>query len=212
MSHAFDLTCYVITDTAMCGGVEGVVRTVEAAVDNGASFIQVRDPDASRDQFAELSRAVVTAVDGRVTVVLNDWVDLVAETGAHGAHIGQNDMDPREARRILGADAILGLSAQTMEQVRAANDLPLGTVDYLGLGPIFDQTTKPNAVASSGPDHIRALAEASEVPCVAIGGIKPGRLQTVRATGVTGFSVVSAVCAAEDPGAATRQLIEEWNQ
>lgn len=210
MNRPFDLTCYLITDTGMCGGRDGVVATVEAALENGATFVQVRDPDASRQEFAELARAVVDAVAGRVTVVLNDWVDLVAETGAHGAHIGQGDMNPVEARRLLGPDAVLGLSVTTLAEVDAANDLPLGTVDYLGVGPVFDQTTKPNAVAASGPEYVAQLVGASEVPCVAIGGITSGRVAQVHGTGAAGMSVVSAICAADDPGAATRQLLAEW--
>ena len=210
MSQPFDLTCYLITDTGMCGGPEGVVATVEAALDHGASFVQVRDPHASREEFADLARSVVQAVDGRANVVLNDWVDLVGETGAHGAHIGQGDMDPIEARRLLGPAAILGLSVTNAEQVAAANALPLGTVDYLGVGPVFDQTTKPDAVAASGPEYVTRLVQAAAMPCVAIGGINQDNVARVRATGVAGVSVVSAICASSDPGAATAALLREW--
>lgn len=204
------LVCYLVTDTGMCGGPDGVVRVVEQAVAAGATCVQVRDPDCSDDDFVALARRVVAAVAGRVPVVLNDRVHLVAAAGADGAHIGQGDLDPVVARELLGPDAVLGLSVQTREHVTAAMALPSGTIDHLGIGPVWGQQTKLDAAPPGGPELLVELVELSPWPCVAIGGIGPGRGALVRQAGA-GMAIVSAICAADDPGLATREMLEEWN-
>ncbi|MEL4358368.1 MULTISPECIES: thiamine phosphate synthase [unclassified Luteococcus] len=206
------MTCYLVTDTGICGGPEAVVRTVLAAVQNGATFVQVRDPDLPDDGFLELSRAVVRAVAGRVPVVLNDRVHLVGPAGADGAHIGQGDLPPVEARAVLGPDAILGLSVEQRSHVEAANRLPAGTLDYLGIGPVWAQQTKPNAAPPIGPDGLAELARLNLLPSVAIGGVGgPGRVAPVKPSGA-GMAIVSAICGADDPGAATAAILREWQQ
>lgn len=208
---ADQLVCYLVTDTGMCGGRDGVVTTVDAAVRSGVTFVQVRDPDATDADLVALGRAVVDVVAGRVPVVMNDRVDLVAAVGAGGAHIGQGDIEPVEARRILGPDAILGLSVQTAEHIAAARELPEGTLDYLGVGPVWSQQTKLDAAEPGGPELLADAVARSPWPCVAIGGVGPGRVQAVKQAGA-GMAIVSAICAADDPAAATTQIMEEWNQ
>jgi len=207
----YDLTLYLVTDTAMAGGPEKVAPLARAAVDGGATLVQVRDPHASDEEFLSLARAVVEALRGTgVPVLLNDRVHLVEEAGADGAHVGQHDLDPITARRILGPDRLLGLSCQTLAHVEAARALPEGTIDHLGLGPVFDQTTKPDAAAASGLDTLAALVAASPWPTVAIGGITVDRIGLLPATGVDGAAVVSAICAAPDPREAAATLLTRW--
>ncbi|MCH8611855.1 thiamine phosphate synthase [Arsenicicoccus dermatophilus] len=206
-----DLTVYLVTDTVMAGGAGRVAPLVRAAVDGGATVVQVRDPEADDDTFLRISREVVAALVGTgVPVLLNDRVHLVRPAGAHGAHVGQGDLDPVRTRELLGPDALLGLSCQTVEHVEAARALPDGTLDYLGLGPVWDQTTKPDAAIPSGPAGIARLAAASPWPTVAIGGISADRIGELPATGVAGAAVVSAVCAAPDPRAAATLLRTRW--
>lgn len=214
MTRPFDLSVYLVTDSGMCAG-RGVVATVRDAVANGVSFVQVRDPDASDEDFLALARAVVAAVGGEVPVVLNDRVDLVAASGADGAHVGQGDLDPVAARGLLGPEAILGLSVQTREHVNAALALPPGTIDYLGVGPVWSQATKPDAAAPSGEQagaELIATANAAGIPSVVIGGVDATRIGEVRRMGAAGGAIVSAICAAPDPAAATAAIRTAWEE
>ncbi|WP_375490717.1 thiamine phosphate synthase [uncultured Jatrophihabitans sp.] len=204
---AFDLSVYVVTDTEMCGR-RGVVATVRAAVAGGASMVQLRDPSATDDDLIRLGRELCAELAGTdVPLLVNDRVDLVAAIGAAGAHVGQGDTSPSEARAVLGRDALLGLSVQSVEHVRAAAG---ADVDYLGVGPVWTQATKTDAAVPCGPAGLRAIVRASPWPCVAIGGIDETRAAAVRATGASGVAVVSAVCAARDPRAATAALRAVW--
>ncbi|GAB49361.1 thiamine phosphate synthase [Mobilicoccus pelagius] len=208
---ACDLTLYLVTDTPMAGGPERVADVVRAAVDGGATLVQVRDPHASDDELVRIARSVVTALRGSgVPVLLNDRVHLVEEAGADGAHVGQSDTDPITARRLLGPDRLLGLSCQTLAHVETARALPEGTIDHVGLGPVFDQTTKPDAAAASGLDTLTALVAESPWPTVAIGGITVDRIGLLPVTGVDGAAVVSAICATPDPREAAATLLTRW--
>ncbi|WP_420174812.1 thiamine phosphate synthase [Luteococcus sp. OSA5] len=201
------LTCYLVTDTRLCGGIDEVVATVDAAIDGGVTFVQVRDPHADDETFLALARRVVDTVAGRVPVVLNDRVHLVCASGADGAHIGQDDADPLVARQLLGSKAILGLSVQTLDHVATAMALPDGTIDHLGVGPVWGQQTKLDAAAPGGPELLARICAASPWPCVAIGGVGPETAAQV-ATAGAGMAVVSAICGTPDPRAATRALLE----
>ncbi len=211
MSHRpLDLSLYLVTDTRLCAAM-GVPATVTAAVSGGATAVQLRDPASSDADLVALGRAVVRALTGSgVPLLVNDRVDLVAAIGADGAHVGQEDLDVVRARRELGSEAFLGLSVPTLDQVAAARDTG-AEVDYLGVGPVWAQATKPNAAAPSGLDRLAAIVAASPWPCVAIGGIGPGRVRPVRAAGAAGIAVVSAICGTPDPAAATRRLRAEWD-
>lgn len=204
-----DLSVYLVTDTVQCGD-HGVPRTVREAVEGGVTIVQVRDPDASDDDFLALSRQVVAAIRGSgVPVVLNDRVHLVAAAGADGAHVGQSDLPVDEARRILGPDAVLGLSASEPEEFAAAQALN-ARLDYIGIGPVFPQRTKLDIGAALGIDGLARRVSACPWPAVAIGGVKASNLAAVKSTGVAGGCVVSAVCGTPDPVAAARELVSVW--
>lgn len=205
-----DLSVYLVTDTWLCGS-RGVPATVEAAVRGGATVVQLRDPHADDDEVVALGRAVAAVLHGTgVPLLVNDRVHLVEAIGAHGAHVGQSDLAVSQARAILGPDAYLGLSAQTPEHVAAARRHPLDDIDYLGVGPVWAQTTKPDAAAPVGLERLRRLRAASPWPCVAIGGIDAQRARLAREAGASGVAVVSAVCGRPDPEAATREICAAW--
>ena len=205
-----DLALYLVTDTRLCGSA-GVPATVAAAVSAGVGVVQLRDPHATDAELVALGRAVVAALDGTgVPILVNDRVHLVGPIGAHGAHVGQGDVDPREARALLGHTAYLGLSVQTTAHVEAARALGPDVVDYLGVGPVFAQATKPDAAAPGGLVVLADVVAASPWPCVAIGGIGPEEAPQVRATGAAGVAVVSAICGQPDVPAATRRLATAW--
>jgi thiamine-phosphate pyrophosphorylase len=206
---ALDPTLYLVTDTALARP-RPVADVVRAAVAGGVTAVQVRDKTASRRELLALTRAVQAALAGRpdVAVVVNDAVDVALLAGA-GVHVGQDDLPPAEVRRLLGPGAALGLSVTCAADLDAALALPAGTVDLLGIGPVWATPTKPDAAPGLGLAATRELAAAARsagLVAVAIGGIDASRAAEVAATGVDGICVVSAVCAAPDPGAAARAL------
>lgn len=211
MRPALDLSLYLVTDTALCGEV-GVVATVRAAVANGVSLVQLRDPDADDAGFVALGRALVAELRGTgVPLIVNDRVHLAEAIGAAGAHVGQGDLDAAEARRVLGPDAVLGLSVQTLAHVETARGL--GTaIDYLGAGPVWAQDTKPDAAPPGGLNLLRDIVIASPWPCVAIGGIGGDRVAAVRRTGAAGVAVVSAICGRPDVASATARVRRTWDE
>lgn len=208
---SLDLSVYLVTDTTLCG-LKGVPATVAAAARAGVTAVQLRDPAASDDELVALGRAVLVALRGTgVPLLVNDRVHLVDAIGADGAHIGQSDLDPAAAREVLGPRAYLGLSAQTLEHVAAARARGVGTLDYLGVGPVWPQVTKPDAAEPGGVERLREIGAASPWPCVAIGGIDVERARVVRGTGVAGVAVVSAICGQPDVAAAARALRAAWD-
>lgn len=204
MRAFFDPTLYLVTDPDMTAE-RGLVETARAAVDGGATMIQIRDKRADRATRVGLARAVKAALAGRGAVVLiNDDIDAALEAGADGVHIGQSDGDPVAARARIGADRILGLSVETVAQAHAADGR---VVDYLGVGPVFATATKPDHAAPLGLEGLaEAVRAARAVPCVAIGGVGLAQTADVIAAGARGVAVVSAICAAHDPEEAARAL------
>ena len=202
-----DLSLYLVTDTRLCGARD-VPDVVAAAVAGGVTAVQVRDKDASRRELLALVRAVQAAVAGTgVPVIVNDAVDVALIAGADGVHVGQDDLPAEEVRGLIGPGMLLGLSVSTLAQARAAAHLPPGTVDHLGVGPVWGTATKPEAAPPLGLDGLREVVAATTLPCVAIGGIRPDNAAAVRASGVVGLCVVSAVCAAADPATAAGALL-----
>lgn len=207
---ALDLSLYLVTDTRLCGDV-GVAATAAAAVASGVSAVQLRDTDCSDEEFVLLGRELHTALESTgVPLIVNDRVDLLQEIGAAGVHVGQFDLDVETARSLIRPDAYLGLSVQTLDHVIEARRLPADTIDYLGVGPIWSQSTKGDAADPSSPELLATIIAASPWPCVAIGGIDATRAAAVRRTGAVGLAVVSAICGQPDIAGATRALRNAW--
>jgi thiamine-phosphate pyrophosphorylase len=173
--------------------------------------VQLRDDHASDDELVGIGRQVHAALHGTdVPLIINDRVHLVDAIGAQGAHVGQSDLGIAAARAMLGRSPYLGLSVQTVDHVAAARDHGQGTLDYLGVGPVWETTTKLDARAPGGLDRLRLIASVSPWPCVAIGGITLQRLPGVRRAGAAGAAVVSAICGQPDVAAASRALRDTW--
>ena len=206
----FDLSLYLVTDQQLCQDL-GVEETVRLSVASGVTMVQLRNPHGQDRDMVDLGRALIkhTRAAG-VPLIINDRVDLVDAIGAQGAHIGQGDMSVVEARQLLGPDALLGLSVQTREHVDAARGLGLHTLDYLGVGPVWAQNTKPDAAAPGGVEVLSEIVQVSPWPCVAIGGIGLARIPEVRKSGAHGAAVVSAICGQPDVAAVTRELAHAW--
>ena len=216
MRRPFDPTLYLVTDTALCSP-RPVADVVRAAVAGGVTAVQVRDKTASRRDLLALTRSVQAAVADRreVAVVVNDAVDVALLAGADGVHVGQDDLPIREVRALLGPHLHIGLSVSSTTELDAALALPAGTIDLLGLSPIWDTPVKPDAAPALGVAGVTALAataRAAGMTAVAIGGITVNLAAEAAATGVEGICVVSAVCAAPDPAAAARELRAQFSR
>lgn len=201
-----NLSTYLVADPGLCGQ-RGVHDTVLAAVSGGVTAVQLRDKGASADTLHRLAAEVLRALDGTgVPLLVNDRLDVALAVGAHGVHLGQDDLDVEEARSLAGPQLLVGLSVSSREEMSAVNALPTGTVDYLGLGPVFATATKTDAMGPLGIDGLADLCRRTTVSCVAIGGIHAGNAEAVRAAGVDGVAVVSAICTASDPSEAAIAL------
>ncbi|TYP86410.1 thiamine phosphate synthase [Blastococcus xanthinilyticus] len=210
MRPPFDPTLYLVTDTALCLP-RPVADVVRAAVAGGVTAVQVRDKLAPRRELLALTRSVQAALADRpdVPVVVNDAVDVALLAGADGVHVGQEDLPADEVRALIGPDRLLGVSVESAADLAEALALPPGTVDVVGLSPVWATPTKPEAGPGLGLDATRELAAAAHaggLRAVAIGGIDATRAAAAAATGVDGICVVSAVCAAPDPRAAAARL------
>ncbi len=204
MTRLPDLRLALVTDAAMTAR-RGLLATVREAVKGGVTMVQLRDKNASDDELIALARALRTELAPRgVPLIVNDRPEVAKSAEADGVHIGQEDHDPRAARRLLGPDAILGLSVTNSAEVATVD---AGIIDYVGLGPVFASATKADAAPPLGLDGLRAVGASLKVPFVAIGGIDAGNAAAIIAAGAAGIAVVSAICAAPDPGAAAAALI-----
>jgi thiamine-phosphate pyrophosphorylase len=216
MRPPLDLTLYLVSDTELCGP-RPVADVVRAAVAGGVTAVQVRAKNASRRELLALTRAVQAAVVDApgVRVLVNDAVDVALLADADGVHVGQNDLPVPEVRALIGPDRLLGLSVSSRAELDAALALPTGTLDLVGLSPVWGTPTKPDTGPALGLDGARELAAAARaggLTAVAIGGISAGRAAEVAGTGVDGICVVSALCAAADPAGVARALRHELDR
>lgn len=199
-----DWSLYLVTDGLMCCG-RPLADMVMAAVAGGVTVVQLREKKTDTRRFVELARALKCALaSAGIPLLINDRVDVALAAGADGVHVGQSDMEYADARRILGPEAIIGLSVENMAHVMAANHLD--GVDYLGIGPVFSTATKADAAPALGVDELVRAKKVTDLPLVAIGGVGLDNIGDVMRAGVDGVAVVSAICAATDPEAAARRL------
>lgn len=196
------LRLYAVTDRAWVGKLT-LPQQVEAALKGGATCVQLREKNlADASILAEAREISALCKQYRVPFILNDNVALAAQCGADGVHLGQEDMDPAQARRILGPDAIIGVSAHNVAEAKAA---VAAGADYLGCGAMFATTTKTNVTALP-KETLRAICAAVGVPVVAIGGISKQNLLSLAHCGEAGVALVSAIFAAEDIEKECREL------
>jgi len=194
---------------------DALLGIVDAAAGAGVSVVQLRDKTVGARELTARLVALSRIVDGRCRLVVDDRLDVALaarDAGARvdGVHLGQDDVDPATARRALGSGALVGWTANTPAHLDAATAFPPGTLDYLGVGVIRPTTTKRDHPAPLGVDGFARLAAATALPCVAIGGIEVGDVRELRGAGAAGVAVVSAICAAPDPGASAAALVAAW--
>ncbi len=204
-----DLSLYVVTDPVLKGDrpLEEVCR---AALEGGAAAIQLRDKKASTRSLLEQARLLLDLCRRKGALFLvNDRVDVALASGAHGVHLGREDMPLGQARKILGEEKVIGISVRTPEEARAARE---GGADYVAANLVFPTSTKTDLEGPLGLEGIRALRAAVDLPLVAIGGIHQDNAAQVVEAGADGVAVVSAVMAAPDPRKAAEKILRAVNQ
>jgi len=201
-----DWRVYVIADASRDRG-RSHLEIAEAAIRGGATAIQLRMKDEPARLMVETARRLATLCQtAGVTFIVNDRVDVAMIVEADGVHVGQDDLPAEDVRRLLGRGVLLGVSAATVQEARAAER---AGADYLGVGAIYATATKADAGAPVGLARIRELRRAVGLPLVAIGGITADNAAQVIAAGAQGVAVVSAVTTAEDMAAAARLIRRE---
>ena len=171
------------------------------ALQGGVDIVQLREKSGGDAEIVRAGRVFRRLCDAYDALfIVNDRPELAVACGADGLHLGQDDADPEQARRLLGPDAVIGLSTHSEAQVDAARD-----ADYIAVGPVYATPTKPD-YRPVGTGLVRYAADHATVPFFAIGGISPGNVDQVVAAGATRVAVVRAIRDADDPGEAARDL------
>ncbi len=203
MRQSFDLSVYLVIGPDHCAG-RPMADVAEAAVRGGAGLVQLRDKASStRRQIDDARELKARLTPHHVPLLINDRVDVALAAGADGVHLGQSDMDPTDARRLLGMSAIIGVTVHNLDEARG---VPCDQVDYVSIGGVFATTSKNNPNPPIDVTGCAEIAALFDLPLVAIAGITPGNAASVIAAGVEGIAVISAVCAASDPSAAAADL------
>jgi len=202
-TKSVDWALYFVAD-ANCAVGRDLVSLVKEAVRGGVTMVQIRAKGLETREFLELATRMASALKRRsVPLIINDRVDIAMACGADGVHLGQDDMPPDAARKLLGRVKIIGVSANTLKEAREAERLG---ADYVGLGPIFATTTKDTDLPVLGREGIRRIQEKIGIPIVAIGGINAGNAADVMKAGAAGVAVVSAILGAPDVRLAAAEL------
>jgi thiamine-phosphate pyrophosphorylase len=201
-----DLRLYAILDPEVSGGhdLADLARMLAAG---GTTLVQLRDKLSDTRVMIERARAIKAAL-GAVPLLINDRVDVALAAGAAGVHVGWDDMAPADARRLLGPDAIIGLSINTQQR---AEEAPLDLFDYAGIGGVYGTTSKVNKNAPIGTAGLARIIEVlhrrkAGFPTCGIAGINAGNAAPVIGAGADGVSVISALSLAPEPQAAAREL------
>ena len=199
------LLLYAVTDRAWVGR-QTLAEQIEDALLGGATMVQLREKELDRPAFVAEAREIKELCRRHgVPLIINDDVDVALESGADGVHVGQADLPVAEIRRRAVREFIIGATAKTVEQARAAE---AAGADYLGVGAVFPSPTKQGALRIT-PEQLREICAAVSIPAVAIGGISLENLPALRGGGMRGIAVISALFGAGDIRRAAGQLKQE---
>ena len=196
------LLLYAVTDRAW-EGKQTLLEQIEDALNGGVTCVQLREKHLDRDAFVrEALQAKELCHRYGVPLIINDNVDVALESGADGVHVGIEDAPVADIRRRTGRDFIIGATAKTVAQARAAE---AAGADYLGVGAVFPSPTKTNAIRITA-EQLREICASVSIPAVAIGGITLENAPTLAGCGAAGIAVVSAIFGAADIRAAAADL------
>lgn len=195
---------HVITDTTLQSQFTHA-ELAELAIRGGADTVQFRQKRGTTRELVAIAEAMQAVCESHeVPLIVNDRADIALAIGATGAHFGQDDMPVSIGRRILPTEAIIGASARTEEKILEA--ITEGA-DYIGFGPIYGTTSKPDAEMAKGLERLRRMCDIAACPVIAIGGISVETAGDVIRAGAHGIAVISAVCAHPKPDVATQTLL-----
>jgi thiamine-phosphate pyrophosphorylase len=194
---------YLVTDRELCAD-RGLENVVLEALKGGTAYVQLREKKASTRFFVDAAQKLKNLLAPfKVPLIINDRIDIALAVEAEGVHIGQEDMPHSLARKLMGPEAIIGLSVETWKDVETAQNLD---VDYLGVSPVFETPTKTDTRGSWGLNGLAKIKQYSRHPLVAIGGLGASNVKEVVKAGADCIAVVSAICSAPDPFRAARDL------
>lgn len=204
----FDLRLYLVTDSNLTKG-KSLEHIVEQAVLGGVTMVQLREKEADTKDFYHTALRLKKCLSKyKIPLIINDRIDIALACDAEGIHIGQNDMPCDIARKILGPNKIIGLSVDSIDDVKAANTMD---IDYIGISPIFNTPTKSNTAPPFGLEGVKKAMLLTHHPAITIGGIQIHNAKEVMQTGVNGIAVVSAIISAEQPQLAAKELLNIIN-
>lgn len=198
------LLLYAITDRTWLQEGEELFSLCEDILREGVSFLQLREKHLEEEALCKEAVALQDLCrNAKIPFVINDRLDLALSLDLDGVHLGQSDLQGKDPRRLLGPKKILGISASTVDEARAAE---MAGADYLGVGAVFPTTTKKDARTLSR-EALGEIVAAVSIPVVAIGGIGEDNLLDLSGTGIAGVAVISAIFGSEDPASAARRLV-----
>lgn len=203
MRKPLDLSLYLVTDRGLSLG-RPLEDVVAQAVAGGVTIVQLREKDAPTGEFVSLAKKLMHLLKPlNIPLIINDRVDVALAADADGVHIGQSDMAYQDVRKLIGYDKIIGLSVENMHDLEIANSLD---VDYVGISPVFGTPTKIDTAQPFGLQGLKDAVRLSIHPTVGIGGMNANTAKDVMQTGCNGIAVVSAICSAQDPTQAAKEL------
>ena len=200
-----DYSVYLVTDRELARG-RTTLEIAAAAIRGGVSCIQLREKTCSTREFIDEALAIRSLLARHeIPLIINDRVDVALAVKADGIHLGQKDMPCSMARQLIPENMIVGISVESLDDAIAAQK---DGADYLGVSPIYPTPTKTDTAQALGLEGLRSIQSEVNLPLVGIGGLNADNAAAVIYNGADGVAVVSAIVAADDPEAATRDLIE----
>jgi thiamine-phosphate pyrophosphorylase len=200
-----ELLLYGVTDRHWLNG-RRLYDDVKESLDGGVTFIQLREKTLDEETFLLEAKEIKSLCEAyHVPFVINDNVDIAKKINADGVHVGQDDMNVEDVRRILGEEKIIGVSASSVEEALCAEK---GGADYLGVGAVFPTSSKDDASDVSF-EILKKICEAVSIPVIAIGGISKENVHKLSGTGIVGIAVISAIFGKEDIKQAAIDLKKE---
>lgn len=198
------MALYAVTDRSWLREGETLADVCRNVLEHGATFLQLREKEMDVESIQKEARELKELCAAfHVPFVVNDSVETALAVDADGVHVGQSDIQGRDIRALIGPDRILGMTARTVEEARAAE---AAGADYIGSGAVFGSSTKKNA-KNLPLETLRDICASVSIPVVAIGGIGKENIRKLAGCGIAGAAVVSAVFGAEDPGRAAEELL-----
>ncbi len=198
-----EIDFYLVTDSELSR--KGTLSDVGDAVESGCKIIQYREKNKNTKEMINEASEIKKICRDNAIFLVNDRIDVALAAGADGVHIGQDDMPIDIARKLLGAEKIIGLTVHNRDEAIEAEQKG---ADYVGLGPIFDTSTKKDAGKGIGSDRIREVKNAIKIPVVAIGGINKENCRNVIESGADSLVAISAIVCSEDVKRETQYFIE----